>query len=672
MTRDWRKEKRQRSFFYESFNCDLRFFDDCASMKRNIYLKKKTLAEAQAIAFTELANLIHLETETVSAIHSVGRILAEPLLAKISSPPFHCAAMDGIAVKAEVTYGATEDSPKSLLINQEAFFVNTGNPIPQGMDAVIMIEDVHILDSDKLEIREAAYPWQHVRAIGEDVIATEMVFSENHQITPYDVGALLASGHKEVKVRKKPRILIVPTGSELLEPEQTDLSKPAFAPGIIESNSYVLSELIVADGGEPVRHRIVEDNPEKIKEALLSSQEKVDVILIIAGSSAGSEDYTRSIIEDSGEVFVHGISIMPGKPTLIGRFEDRPIIGIPGYPVSAIIAYEELVRPVLYQSLHLMRPERPRIRALPTRKIPSKLGTEEFLRVKLGKVGEKYLATPLPRGAGMITSLTRADGIIRIPALSEGLNENEATEVELLRPINEITNTVVMVGSHDLALDILANLLGKYYPPMFLSSHPVGSLGGILAIKNGICHMAGAHLLDPETGEYNLPYIRTHLNGIDVKVIHLVGREQGLIVQRGNPKQIKGLEDLLHKEIHFINRQKGSGTRLLLDHTLKHLCLDSNQIRGYEKEEFTHMAVASTVASGVADAGLGILSAARAMSLDFIPIAKERYDLIVPFMHFRDEKIQKVMETIRSEEFRKMVFQMGGYDVSRTGEELTE
>jgi putative molybdopterin biosynthesis protein len=627
------------------------------------------LEEAKKVV-SDLAHLVHLETEMIPVIHSVGRILAEPLFAKISSPPFHCAAMDGIAVKAEVTYGATEDSPKSLLTNQEAFFVNTGNPIPRGMDAVIMIEDVHLLDTDKVEIREAAYPWQHVRAIGEDVIATEMVFPENHQITPYDVGALLASGHQEVKVRKKPRVLIVPTGSELLEPEHIDLSKPVFASGIIESNSYVLSGLIVEDGGEPVRHRIVEDNPEKIKEALLSNQEKVDVMLVIAGSSAGSEDYTRSIIEESGEVFVHGISIMPGKPTLIGRFKDRPMIGIPGYPVSAIIAYEELVRPVLYQSLHLIRRERPRIRALPTRKIPSKLGTEEFLRVKLGKVGEKYFATPLPRGAGMITSLTRADGIIRIPALSEGLNENEATEVELLRPVDEITNTVVMVGSHDLALDILANLLGRYYPPMFLSSHPVGSLGGILAIKNGICHMAGAHLLDPETGEYNLPYIRTHLNGIDVKVIHLVGREQGLMVQRGNPRKIKGLEDLLRKEIHFINRQKGSGTRILLDHTLKNLCLDSNQIRGYEKEEFTHMAVASTVASSVADAGLGILSAARAMNLDFIPIAKERYDLIVPFMYFGDEKIQKVLETIRSEEFRKMVFQMGGYDVSRTGEEI--
>jgi putative molybdopterin biosynthesis protein len=291
--------------------------------------------------------------------------------------------------------------------------------------------------------------------------------------------------------------------------------------------------------------------------------------------------------------------------------------------------------------------------------------------VKIGKVGEKFFATPLPRGSGMVTSLTQADGIIRIPALSEGLNENEVTEVELLKPLDEIANTVVMVGSHDLTLDLLANLLGRYYPPIFLSSHSVGSLGGILAIKNGNCHMAGSHLLDPETGEYNFPYIRTYLNGIEVKVIHLVFREQGLFVQRGNPKKVKGLDDLLRKDITFINRQKASGTRILLDHTLKTFFLNPDQIRGYEKEEFTHMAVASSVAGGIADAGLGILPAAKAMNLDFISIAKERYDLIIPTLYLKDEKVQKVIETIRSDEFKRMVSRMGGYDVSRTGEELT-
>src|SRR4030043_586250 len=586
-------------------------------MKRTIYLKKKTLAEAKEIVPTKLANLIHLETETIPVAQSVHRVTAEPLFAKFSSPPFHCAAMDGIAVKAENTFGATEESPKSLRINKEAFFVNTGNPIPQGTDSVIMIEDIHRLDSERVETREAAHPWQHVRTVGEDILATEMVFPENHRITPYDLGALLACGYQDVKVWKKPRVLIIPTGSELIDPEQTDLNNLQNISGIIESNSYVLSALILEDGGIPIRHPIVKDDPLKIREALLSNIEGLDLMLIIAGSSAGSEDYTRSIIEESGEVLIHGISMMPGKPTLIGRFKNLPIVGIPGYPVSAIMAYEELVRPILCQSLHVMTPERPKIKAYPTRKIPSKLGTEEFLRVKIGKVGERFFATPLPRGSGMISSLTRADGIVRIPALSEGLDENEETEVELLKPIQEILNTIVMVGSHDLTLDILANMLGRFYPPIFLSSHHVGSLTGILAIKNGICHMAGIHLLDPETGEYNFPYLHHYLKGIAVRVIHLVYREQGLIVQRGNPKRIKGLEDPLRKDINFTNRQKGRGNRILLDHALKSLSIASDQIRGYEKEEYTHMAVASTVASGMAGAGLGVLSAAQALDLGF-------------------------------------------------------
>ncbi len=635
-------------------------------MKRTVYLKKKSLEEAKEIAST-LASLIRLETETISVPQALGRVTAKPVFAKISSPPYLCAAMDGVAVKAELTYGATEESPKILNLGKEAFFINTGNPLPPDTDAVIMVEELYRIDSQRVEIRQSAYPWQHVRSIGEDILVSEMILPENHRISAYDLGTLLASGHLGIEVKKKPKVLILPTGSELIDP----YTSPPNSFKIIETNSYVLCARILQDGGEPIHHPLVEDDYDRIKQALHSIPEEVDLILILSGSSAGSEDYTRSIIEESGEIFVHGISMMPGKPTLLGKFRQRPIIGIPGYPVSAVLAYEELVSPVLYQALGLLKPSRQKIKAKTIKKIPSKLGVEEFLRVKIGKVGEKMYFTPLPRGAGILTSLTRADGLVRIPPFSEGLNEDEEIEVELLKPQEEILDTVVMVGSHDLTLDLLANLLRRHYPPVFFSSHPAGSLGGILALREGSCHVAGIHLLDPDSGEYNLPYLKKYLKEVEVRIIHLVFREQGLILPSGNPKGISGLKDLTREDLLFINRQKGSGTRILFDHTLETLSIDPKKIRGYEREEFTHMGVASMVAGGMADVGMGILSAAKALGLDFLPVAKERYDLVIPSAFFGDRRIQRLIETIRSEEFKTLVLQMGGYDVSRTGEEFT-
>lgn len=634
-------------------------------MKRTLYLKKKPLEEAKAIAST-LASLIQLGTETIPVPQALDRVTAEPVFAKISSPPYLCAAMDGVAVKAELTYGATEESPRILILGREAFLVNTGNPLPPGTDAVIRIEDVYQIDSQRVEIQGSAYPWQHVRSIGEDILISEMILPKNHRISAYDLGILLASGHLEIKVKKKPKVLLLPTGSELIDP----YTSPSDPSKIIETNSYILYSRITQDGGEPIRHPLVEDHYDQIKKALHYAAEGVDLILILSGSSAGSEDYTRSVIEESGEVLVHGISMMPGKPTLLGKFKERPTIGIPGYPVSAVLAYEELVSPILYQALGLPNPSRTRIKAKTIKKIPSKLGVEEFIRVKIGKVGEKVYLTPLSRGAGILTSLTRADGVVRIPPFSEGLNEGDEVEVELLKSPEEVLDTVVMVGSHDLTLDLIANLLRSDYPPVFFSSHPVGSLGGILALREGSCHIAGIHLLDPDLGEYNFPYLQKYLKGMEVRILHLVFRQQGLILPPGNPKGISGLKDLTRKDILFINRQKGSGTRILFDHTLKTLSIDPKEIRGYEREEFTHMGVASMVASGIADAGFGILSAAKALGLDFLPVTKEPYDLVIPSAFFEDRRIQRLIETIRSEEFKTLVLQMGGYDISHTGEEL--
>ena len=637
-------------------------------MARNVYLKMKSLDEARRIVCDRLAPLRGLSAETVPVPEAVGRVLAAPVFAALSAPSYHAAAMDGIAVKAEATYGAGETRPVTLAVGREAFFVNTGNAMPAATDAVIMIENVQVKEDRSVVIEAPAFPWQHVRRIGEDIVATELLFPRHHRITPYCVGALLTGGVFAVPVLKKPRALIIPTGTELVDWRTSSLAD--FKPGqVLETNSFVLVSLMEAGGGACTRHDMVADDLSAIASAVTNAASGgFDLAMIIGGSSAGSEDHARAVIEQLGEVLVHGVTIMPGKPAVVGAVRDVPVFGIPGYPVSAIIVFEQLVRPLLAAWLGQPEDVRETAQVEPTRKIASKLGLEEFVRAKLGEVNGRIVATPLPRGAGSITSITEADGIIRIPADTEGLRENEPVTAELLKPLSELRRTIVIVGSHDNTLDVLADQLKAAHGRISLSSSHVGSMGGLMAIKRGACHLAGSHLLDSEDGTYNISYIRKYLPGRAIKLVHLVHRENGLIVRRGNPKAIRGVEDLTRPEVTFINRQGGSGTRILLDYRLKQLGIEPTAINGYGTEEFTHMSVAVAVLSGSADAGLGIYAAAKALGLDFIPVVTEAYDLVIPAEHFATENIRTLLDVIVSAEFKRRVEALGGYGTQHTGQ----
>jgi putative molybdopterin biosynthesis protein len=628
----------------------------------------KTLEQARQILFEEFTRAQPLKTETISVPDAVGRVLGEPVTAVISSPNFHLSAMDGIAVTAAQTFGASETRPKELVMDTDAFYINTGHTMPENTDAVIMIEHVNEIGQGRVEIEAPAFPWQNVRKVGEDIVATELLFPHNHVITPYCVGALLSGGVFKVPVRKKPNIMVIPTGSELVDWRNTSLEN--LNPGqVLETNSFVLGKLIESCGGTFVRHEMLTDNPEIIKQAILDAvNTDVDMILTVGGSSAGSGDFTRNVIDDLGRVLVHGVTIMPGKPLIIGEIKDKPIFGIPGYPVSAIIAFEQFVGPLL--SLMLGQPEkqRPTVPVEPTKKIASKLGVEEFIRVKLGAVGNRIVATPLPRAAGCITTLTEADGIIRVPNNIEGLPPHEPVRAELLRPLSSIENTVVVVGSHDNTLDILADQIRFGHKNLTLSSSHVGSMGGLMAIKKGVCHLAGSHLLDTQDGIYNISYVNKYLADIELKLVNLVLRDQGLIIAPGNPKAINGIEDLGRKDITFINRQAGSGTRILLDFRLAELGIDPSSVNGYENEEFTHMSVAVAVLSGSVDVALGIYAAAKALNLDFLPVVTEQYDLIIPEIFYESENIRILLDTINSPEFKKRVESLGGYSTEKTGE----
>lgn len=634
---------------------------------RNIYLEMKTLAEARRIMRDFFSLSGGLAAEEVPVLDAVGRVLSESVSARLSSPAFHLAAMDGVAVNASDTFSASEARPLRLKVGEKAWHVNTGHVMPENTNAVIMIEHVLEMEDGSIQIEAPAFPWQNVRKVGEDIVATEMLFPRNHRISPYCLGALLAAGISEVRVWKRPRALIIPTGNELVD--VSDVSERGILPGqVIESNSHVLGKLVEASGGEFVRREMVGDDAGQIEEAVMSGVESgFDFVMITGGSSAGSEDHSRRVIATLGRVLVHGVTIMPGKPLIVGEVSSRPVFGIPGYPVSAIIAFEQFVAPMIAGMLGQAEAVRPCVFVEPTRKIASRLGVEEFLRVRIGKVGDRIVATPLPRGAGAITTITEADGIIRIPNDVEGLKEFEPVHAELLRPLASVENTIVAVGSHDNTLDLLADMIRAKEPAITLSSSHVGSMGGLMAVKKGACHLAGSHLLDVEDGSYNLSYIRKYLPDKKVKLVNLVLRDQGLIVRKGNPKGIHGIEDLCRPDISMVNRQGGSGTRILLDCSLEEKGIDPGRIKGYQNEEFTHMSVAVAVLSGAVDVGLGIAAAARALELDFIPVVTEQYDLVIPEAFYRTEKIQVLLDVVCSQSFQNAVQKLGGYSTAKTG-----
>ncbi len=665
--------------------------------KRSVYLHDIPMDEAWArfvAALEEVGLWRPFPAETVPLAEALGRVTAEPVWAVVSSPHYHASAMDGYAVRASDTLGASETNPITLTVVEDeadveraerpAQAVNTGHALPRWADAVIMVEHVERSQAPhELIIRAPVAPWQHVRQMGEDMVATELVLPANHVLRPVDLGAVAGSGHATIAVRRRPRVAIIPTGSELVSVEEAALIRPQ--PGqIIEYNSLVLAAQIEQWGGEATRWPIVPDDVDALRVAVMEAARTHDLVLVNAGSSAGTEDYTAQVIEDLGEVLVHGIAVRPGHPVIFGMIAtsslsgagegDRrgevptPIVGVPGYPVSAALTGELFIEPLISRWLGRPPHEPPTIEATLSRKMTSPAGDDDYVRVTVGRVGDKVIATPLSRGAGVITSLVRADGIVRIPRFSEGLDAGATVTVRLYRTPQEIARTIVAIGSHDMTLDLLAQHLAERAPGMRLASANVGSLGGLIALRRGEAHLAGSHLLDPDTGEYNWRYVDQYLPGREVLLVTLAYREQGLIVAPGNPKNIAGFEDLIRSDVTFVNRQRGAGTRLLLDYELQRRGIDGAQVRGYEREEYTHLAVAAAVSSGSADCGLGVRAAARALGLDFVPVGWERYDLVIPREHYESDLLKPLLALLHDEAFRVAVASLEGYDVREMGE----
>ena len=635
--------------------------------KRNLYLKTTPAEEAgeKYMQALEEAGCLKPQTEIVNTYESLNRITAEPIFAKCCSPLFNSAAMDGIAVKSAKTAKAKEERPLILEPGTGYKIIDTGDPVKSPFDAVVMAEDViEETGSDRVMITRSVPGWQHVRPIGEDIAAGEMLLPSHHTIRPVDIGVLLAGGILNLKTFRKPTVSIIPTGTEIIMPYENPSEGD-----IIDSNSGMFAAMVTEAGGIPHRCGIVPDDYQQIKEAVLGEIEKSDVVIINAGSSAGTEDYTVHVLREIGEVIIHGVAMKPGKPVILAVVGGKPVIGLPGYPVSAYLAFENFVEPVLRKmtggnSLSGLT-SRKTVKAVLSKRIVSSLKHREYVRVKVGKVGDKFVCAPLARGAGAAMSLVRADGFCVIPQESEGFEAGETVDVELYNDIARIENTLVSIGSHDMILDVMNDMMAERFPGMNLSGTHVGSMAGLMALLRGETVIAPTHLLDEETGEYNISYIEKIFPGEKMALIKGVDRIQGIMVKKGNPLGIKGVEDLTR--VRYVNRQRGAGTRVLLDYKLKQAGITPDMIDGYDKEAATHMAVAALVASDEIDAGMGIKSAADAMGLDFVEVGTEEYDFAIRQENLELPQVRAFRQILESKEFHEKLEKMGGYGWHQAG-----
>ena len=651
----------------------------------SVYLRDIPLNQAQRLIETALQESGLYSILAVEEIglntNALGRILAEPVWAKISSPHYHAAAMDGFAVKSKDTVHAIPSQPILLSITDKAQYVDTGDPLPTWANAVIPIEQVEALDengnlSDSphrphgIRIRSAVSPWMHVRAMGEDMVATQLVLPSGHQLRPVDLGAIAACGITSMKVSKKPLVAVLPTGNEL-----KPIGQPVQAGDIIEYNSLVLSAQLISWGADAIRYPITPDNFDQLCDQVQNAANSSDLVLINAGSSAGSEDFTGKVVETLGTLIFHGVAVRPGHPVIFGMIKRSngpnrkiPIFGVPGYPVSAALTGDIFIEPIIRCWLGKSESGQDEVTGALTRKITSPAGDDDFVRVVVGEVDGNVKIAPLIRGAGVISSLVRADGIMVLPRGVQGAEAGSVQKVRLSRKRTDIQKTILAIGSHDMSLDILAQYLARH--DRRLVSSNVGSLGGLVALKRKESHLAGTHLLDTDTGEYNLAYIAQYLPDTPIHLMVWAEREQGLIVRTGNPLRITGLADLTREDVTYINRQRGSGTRVLLDHELNKAGITAAGIKGYTEEEYTHLAVAAAVSSGRADCGMGITAAAIALNLDFIPLFKERYDLAIPCSYLEGELLRPLIDLVHDSEFKSALNRLEGYDFSRLGESI--
>ncbi len=647
-----------------------------------LFHKLLTIEEAIQAVENAVGGIKPLGVEIVPLDRALGRVLAENIYATIDLPPFDRSEVDGYAVDARSTFEADEDRPIELKIIGtsvvgkmpnievklgEAVEIDTGAPLPRGADAVVMAEYTKRIDEKRVLIYKSVRPGENVAQTGSDIRIGERALKSGIILTAREIAVLAGLGIQAVRVFVKPRIAIISTGDEIVLPG-TRL-EPA---KIYDVNGFSLSSLVAELGGQPSYLGVLPDDPKLIEDVISRAYENYDIVITSGSTSAGIRDIIYRVFNKLGKpgLVVHGLKIKPGKPTVAAVVNGKILFGLPGFPLSSIVAFSVFVKPILAKIIGLSSSQSEiKLQARMAFKVQAGKGKREYLPVNLVQVQNTYRAYPLLVSSGSATAVAFADGFIEVPESREFLEENEEVEVRLisrfLRPAD-----LVIIGSHCPGVDLITEL-GDFG---FVKIINVGSIGGWLAVKRGEADIAGTHLFDEQSKEYNVPFMDVY--GLRGKAILVRGyvRLQGLVVEKGNPLNIKSFNDLLRPNIRFINRNKGSGTRSLIDMKLRELAdLKGikfqdliNMINGYYTEAKTHSGVAAAIAQGRADVGVAIKSVADAYDLDFIPIGEELYDFLIPSDRIEKENIKKFIEILRSRKFADLLEKrLPGYKVHK-------